>query len=150
MPFKAALCLHLVPLTYGALMYRLGPVVPIATIALGFGLLIIPYLLLEWVVTPGIAVLMGFQARWRSVPSTLILGGPLVLLFTLVTPVVSAGSEGMGVPVPWLAVYANNKESIIPIIHERLVWWGLAFAASAIAGRMSNFIWKPRNGDQEP
>ncbi|KAL0630206.1 hypothetical protein Q9L58_010948, partial [Maublancomyces gigas] len=107
MPLKVAFSLYLAGSLYAGLMYFLGPVIPLATIALGFGLLVIPYLALEWVVTPGIALLMGFQARWWSVPAVLVFGAPLVLLFTAITPVVSAGSEAMGVPVPWLAVYAK-------------------------------------------
>lgn len=46
---------------YAALMYLLGPVVPIATIALGFGLLIIPYLALERAATPIVAALMIYK-----------------------------------------------------------------------------------------
>lgn len=149
MPVVVAIFLYAGVLVYAALMYALGPLAPIATIALGLGLLIIPYLALEWVATPVVAALMGFQARW-SVAAALVVGLPLVVLFAVVTPVVSSGSEFLGVPVPRLAVFAKSKTSIWPVLRERLVWWGALYTCALIVGRLSRHV--PTrgggNGDQ--
>lgn len=143
MPVTVVVVLYVGVLVYAALTYLLGPVIPIATIALGFGLLIIPYLMLEWVATPVVAALMGFQARW-SVVAALIVGLPLVVLFTVITPVVSSGSESLAVPVPWLAVFAQSKSDIMPIVRERLLWWGALYACAMAIGRLSRYLRPPR------
>ncbi|MDC6171138.1 hypothetical protein [Paucibacter sp. XJ19-41] len=144
MPVAVAVTLYLGVLLYAALMYLLGPLVPVATIALGFGLLVIPYLMLEWIATPAVAAFMGFQARW-SVAVALVIGLPLVALFTVITPVVSSGSESLAVPVPWLAVFAKSKSSVMAVVRERLVWWGTLYLSAVVAGRLSLHV-RPLQG----
>ncbi|WP_348013780.1 hypothetical protein [Roseateles sp.] len=117
--------------------------IPLATIALGFGLLVIPYLMLEWVATPAVALVMGIQSRWWSVPATLVFGVPLVVLLTVITPVVGSGSESLNVPVPWLAVYSKSKSSIMPILRERLLWWGALYTFSLLVGWASRRVLPP-------
>lgn len=121
---------------YAALTYLLGDLVPLATIALGFGILIIPYLLLEWIATPLVAAIMGFQARW-SIGVALVLGLPLVVAFTFATPVISSGDPTLSVPVPWLSVYAKSRATVLPLIKERLLWWGMLYAVAMLLGLVS-------------
>ena len=134
--FFAACAAYAVVLVYAALAFYLGPLVPLGTIVVGFGLLIVPYLALEWVATPVVAVAMGYCARW-SIGASVLLGVPLVALYALVTPVVSSGDPTLSVPVPWLSVYEANKVSIVPMISERLHWWASLYLLSALAGRLS-------------
>jgi len=137
MPLRVLLVFYAVGVLYAAITYFLGPYIPLATIALGFGLLIIPYLSVEWVFTPVLAVLIGFQARWWSIPALLVCGVPVIVLFTVISPVVSSGGESLAVPVPWLAVFTKSRTAVVPIIQERLLWWGLLFAFAAFLGRLS-------------
>ena len=147
MPLRLLFALYGVGVSYAALMYYLGPAVPVGTIALGFGVLVIVYLAVEWVATPALAIVIGLQARWWSVPVLLLFGTPLVILFTVVSPVVGAGSEALGVPVPWLAVPAKSRPSMAPIIQERLLWWGLLHLAAATAGWFSRGVWPLSHSD---
>jgi len=142
MPLRALIAFYAAGLLYAALMYYLGPYIPLATIALGFCLLIFFYLAVEWVAAPALAVIIGFQARWWSLPVLVLCGAPVVILFTAISPVVSSGSESLAVPVPWLAVFSASRSSIAPIIQERLLWWGLLFIAAALLGRLSRRYWR--------
>ena len=142
MTIAVALTLYAGVLLYAAVAYFLGPLVPIATIALGFGLLIIPYLFMEWIATPVVAAVMGYQARW-TISGALVFGLPLVVLFTAITPVVSSGNASMSVPVPWLSVFASNKAKVVPIILERLVWWVSLYLVALVTGRISRHIRPP-------
>jgi hypothetical protein len=141
-PIAVLLVFYAAGLLYAALTYYLGPYIPLATIALGFGLLIFFYLAVEWVVAPVLAVIIGFQARWWSLPVLILFGAPVVILFTAISPVVSSGSKALGVPVPWLAVFTASRSAIAPIIQERLLWWGLLFIAAALLGRVSRRYWR--------
>ena len=136
MPRAILLSAYAVALVYAALAFCLGPLVPLGTIVVGFGLLIIPYLALEWIATPVVAIAMGYYSRW-SIGASVLHGVPLVALYALVTPVVSSGDSTLSVPVPWLSVYAANKVSILPIISQRLQWWASLYLLSALAGRLS-------------
>lgn len=136
MTWPILLSLYAVVTTYAALTYFLGELVPLATIVLGFGIFIILYLMLEWVATPMVAAFMGFHARW-SVGTALVFGLPLVVAFTFVTPVVSSGNATLAVPVPWLSVYTKSRVEVLPLIWERLVWWGVLYAVSMLLGLVS-------------
>ncbi|MGQ5522201.1 hypothetical protein ACUHMQ_02965 [Chitinimonas sp. PSY-7] len=141
MHIKYVVVLYAFIILYAALTFLLGELVPIITIVLGFGMLIIPYLILEWVVTPMIAAVMGFQARW-SLIAAIIFGIPLMFLYTIATPVVSSGNSSLPVPVPWLSVYKTMKHSILPIITERLIWWSGIYLFAAFIGKIS-CRWSP-------
>lgn len=146
MPGTLILALYLVVGLYAAVTYVLGPYIPLATIVLGFGMLVVPYLMLEWVLTPAVALLTGFQARWWSVPAVILLGSPLVVLFTVVTPVVSSGSQTLAVPVPWMAVHAKGTGAPLATIRERLVWWGSLHGLGLLAGWASRRFPTARDG----
>jgi len=139
MPLTLIVTLYLFILAYGAITYALGSFLQVLTVVLGFGLLIIPYLMLEWIATPLVALTMGFQARW-SFSISIFLGVPLIVLFTVITPVVVSGNNSLPMPVPWLSVFEKGRFEVIPIIHERLIWWGGTYMAAVFIGRISRFI----------
>jgi hypothetical protein len=128
---------------YAAFAVVLGEGVQLVTIVFFFGLLVIPYLALEWVVTPLVAVVSGIYARW-SIALALAAGLPLVLAFTIVTPVVSSGNSSLPVPVPWLSNYSSAKSAVVPIIRERLTWWISVYTLSFAVGLASRAIRPPR------
>jgi hypothetical protein len=148
MPLAAVLALYVPILLYAALALFLGKLVALATIVFGFGLLIFPYLMLEWIATPVVAAVMGFQARW-GVAKALQFGLPLVILFTAVTPVISSGDATLAVPVPWLSVRPVGWAQVIPIVLERLSWWGSVYLVTLLAGLVSRKI-KPIAAKSSP
>ena len=109
-------------------------------IIMSVGLLAHPFFLAEWVATPGAAVALGFQSRWWTVPTVLVVGTPLVALCTALTPVIDAGSEYLHVPVPWLAMPRRSWPGILDVIGQRLLWWGALFFASLACGRLSRVV----------
>lgn len=136
------LVLGVVIVVYGALTYILGEGLQLITIIFFFGLLLIPYLALEWVITPLVAMVSGIYARW-SVTLALAAGLPLILAFTIVTPVVSSGNSSLPVPVPWLSIFASAKATVAPVIRERLAWWLSLYAICFAVGLISRVV-KPR------
>lgn len=115
---------------YAAINLVLGEYVSIITIRVGFGLPIIPYLIIEWIVTPLVVAYSGFQSRW-SKKDALCVGLPLFVLYTVVTPVVSSGGW---VPVPWLSVFSQELQTVLPIISTRLLWWGGLYSVAYLWG----------------
>lgn len=139
MPLVLIFALYAFILIYGVTAYALGSFLQVVTVVLSFGLLIIFYLALEWIATPFVALAIGFQARW-SFTTSLVLGAPLVVLFTVITLVVSSGNPSLPMPVPWLSVFKKARTEVIPIIHERLIWWGGIYMTGMLIGRISRFI----------
>jgi hypothetical protein len=139
MPLPFIFALYASILAYGAATYFLGESLQLLTVVVGFGLLIVPYLTFEWVAAPVVALAMGFQARW-SFMTSIVLGVPLVVLFTVITPVISSGNSSLPIPVPWLSVFEIGKSEVIPIIRERLIWWAGAYLAGMLIGWISRFV----------
>src|SRR4051794_6177394 len=117
MPLALFLTLYVVIAAYAALAYLLGPLMQLGTIVVGFGLPILLYLGLEWVACPMVAAAAGFHARW-SATTALLLGIPLVALFTFVTPVVGSGNPNLSVPVPWLSVHSSAKDGALAVARQ--------------------------------
>lgn len=115
---------------YATLNLLLGEYVGVITIRVGFGLPIIPYLIIEWIVTPLVAVYSGFQSQ-SSKKDALCVGLPLFVLYTVVTPVVGSGGW---VPVPWLSVFSQELQTVLPIISTRLLWWGGLYSVAYLCG----------------
>jgi len=86
-----------------------------------------------------VAVLAGFQARW-CLALALLAGLPLVIAFTVVTPVANSGNSSLPVPVQWLSVHTAAKDKVAPIIRERLVWWLSLYMLSLAGGILSRSI----------
>jgi len=139
MPKSLIISLYAFILAYGSATYFLGESLQLLTVIVGFGLLIIPYLALEWVASPVVALAMGFQARW-SFRTSIILGAPLISLFTAITPVISSGNSSLPIPVPWLSVFERGRLEVFPIIQERLIWWACAYLTGLLIGWISRFI----------
>jgi hypothetical protein len=86
-----------------------------------------------------VAAAAGFHARW-SATTALVLGIPLVALFTFVTPVVGSGNPNLSVPVPWLSVHSSAKEGALAVARQHLVWWGGVYFACLAFGLLSRLV----------
>ena len=132
------LALYAFTLCYAAVNYLLGEFVALLTLLIGFGLPIFAYLALEYIATPLIGCLAGFQARW-SVLRALLLGYPLLVLAALVFPVGNT-KKAMPVPVPWLAAYEASRDEVMSAMRERIVWLSALFLVLVAAGLASRAI----------
>jgi len=96
----------------------------------------IAYLAMEWIATPVVAGFAGLQSRY-SHRQALLLGVPLVLLFTVATPTASSGGAGLYVIVPWLSLYQAKKVQMLPVLTQRLEWWAVIYALGYALGVVS-------------
>ncbi|MCX7514653.1 hypothetical protein [Frateuria sp. STR12] len=121
---------------YAVMCLVLGKMLQVVTVVLGFGLLIVAYLGLEWVATPLVAAYAGVQSRW-SPRRALWAGIPLFVVFTVVTPVVDSGASALPMPVPWLSVFQAKKAEVLPVIEMRLAWWACVYGVAYVLGLFS-------------
>lgn len=137
---RTVLHLYLGAFAYAAGTFLIGDLLALLTIWLGFGLLMIVYYWLEWVATPALALVMGYQVRSWSLPRVISLGAPLVTLYAVVTPVFATDSDHMHLSLPWLSVYSKSKSTIVPMLYERLTWWGVLFLIGIAVGLVRRLI----------
>lgn len=107
----------------------------------GFGLPVLVLLVTEWVVPPLIAVFFGFQARWSF--NKAISAIPLVILYSVISPTIHGKNTVLPVLLPWLADFPSSIALALPIIGERLVWWGSLFVIALVSGCISRVVSPP-------
>jgi hypothetical protein len=107
---------------------------------IGFGLPVFGLLALEWVAPPCIAAFFGFQARWSL--KNAISATPLIILYSVISPTFQTNSA-IPVLLPWLAGFPTNIASTLPVIGERLVWWGGIFIIALVSGHISRIVSPP-------
>ena len=123
----------------GSLILRETGVIFITVI--GFGIPVLAFLLMEWVVPPLVAIFIGLQARWSFARTAY--GLPLVILFAVITPSVHGKNVVLPTNVPWLAAFPASAADAAPIIQTRIVCWGALFLAALMLGRVSRAIRPP-------
>ncbi|HRE16397.1 MAG TPA: hypothetical protein PLW86_04910 [Rhodocyclaceae bacterium] len=114
---------------------------------IGFGIPALALLLMEWVVPPLVAIIIGLQSRWSFEKAAH--GLPLVLLFGVITPSVPGRNVVLPANVPWLAEFPASTVDAASIIQSRLIWWGGLFLTALVLGRISRAIHPPL-GTSEP
>lgn len=107
----------------------------------GFGLPVLGLLVIEWVVPPFISVFFGFQARWSL--NKAISAIPLVILYSIISPTIQGKNTALPVLLPWPAAFPFNTTSVLPIIGERLIWWGSMFVIALVSGHISQVVSPP-------
>ena len=122
--------MYAVAIGYAALALAVGEDGIIMIEVFGFGLPVLIWPMMEWVIAPLVAITVGLQAR-ESIPRAL-LGIPLVLLFALVTPTVKGKNTVIPAEVPWLAHHSFG-DAIVSVLLMRLLLWGGLFFISMVA-----------------
>lgn len=107
----------------------------------GFGLPVLALLVIEWIAPPLIALFFGLQAR--SSLNKAISAIPLIILYSVISPTIQGKNTLLPVLLPWLAAFPSSIDLALPIIGERLVWWGSLFAIALVSAHISRIVRPP-------
>ncbi|MCG2591727.1 hypothetical protein LZ009_02930 [Ramlibacter sp. XY19] len=127
---------------YALLCLGLGERMLVVTLVIGFGLPVFLWLAMEWVAPPLVAALAGSSARYFPLCS-LLLGIPLVLVYTFVSPVAMGGSSDFSVPLPWLSVPKVRAKGLQDLLLWRAQMWLAVYAAVFLLAYVSRFVRPP-------
>lgn len=107
----------------------------------GFGLPVLALLVIEWVVPPLIAIFFGIQARCSL--NKAISAIPLVIVYSVISPTIQGKNTALPVLLPWLAAFPSSIDLALPIMGERLVWWGSLFVIALVSAYISRIVSPP-------
>ena len=100
---------------------------------LGFGLPVLVFLAIEWVLPVAVAAIAGFQNKWSL--QAAINAFPLVVVFAAISPFVSGKSTVLPTHLPWMAAAPSSISQAIEAIASRAPWWLLVYVIALFAGR---------------
>ncbi len=101
--------------------------------AIGLGLPVLAFLLIEWVLPVLAAAIAGLQTKWSL--RAAINASPLVIVLACISPFVPGKNTVLPAHLPWMAAAPASVSQALEILVSQAPWWLLVYVLALVAGR---------------